>query len=301
MNIAEFSIKGPYDFRKSLRFSQKCLFENNPNIQDSYLQRAIAMDGHAVVINIACSDDIEKPVARVQWESLGGNNINPQDVVDFTKRILLADLALENFYQVASNSKQLKPLIEKFRGLKPVLTSTIFEAAVWAIMGQQINLNFANILKTRLVQKYGEKIAQDGNNWTLFPTSNKMSRLRVSSLRKLQLSARKAEYLTGLASAVSAGRLSLEKLSELSYQDSLEELLSIRGIGPWSANYILMRGAGHLDALPIGDSGLHKAALNLYKIREYPDSDKIERLAQPFRPYRSLFTLYLWYSLLNKE
>ena len=301
MNRLQFSIDGPYNFQKSLRFSRDCLFESISGPDRMGLRRAVLLDGRPAVIEILVSDQIEKPEVDLKWEVLDDTNISSEAATGFARKVLMADCRLEEFYRLARRSKQLAPLVERQRGLKPILTSSIFEAATWAIVGQQVNLSFATSIKKRLVDKYGMKFHLNGSSFSLFPTTEKLSRLRIDSLMRLQLSQRKAEYLTGLAALVSKKELPLEELSREPYEDALQQLLSVRGIGPWSANYTLMRGAGHLDALPVGDSGLHRAAVNIFSLRKNPDSARMTRLAAPFRPFRSLFTLYLWYSLLSED
>ena len=154
-------------------------------------------------------------------------------------------------------------------------------------MGQQVNLNFAYTLKKRITEKYGRTISIDNRKYALFPEPVKFKKVTVGQLRRLQFSTRKAEYLLGLSKSVTNGELNLELL------------LTVRGIGIWSANYILMRGAGQLNCLPLGDSGLHRAVKNWYRLKNLPDHEKVKKLAKPFAPFRSLYTLYLWYSLLN--
>jgi DNA-3-methyladenine glycosylase II len=117
----------------------------------------------------------------------------------------------------------------------------------------------------------------------------------------MQFSQRKAEYLLGLSRLISHGDISLDRLNDISYDDAVKKLTSIRGLGEWSANYILMRGIGHTDCLPIGDSGLTRAVRMFYGLKNNPDDIKIFNLAQKYRPYRSLFTLYLWFYLMEDK
>ncbi|MEW5925797.1 MAG: DNA-3-methyladenine glycosylase, partial [Candidatus Zixiibacteriota bacterium] len=140
----------------------------------------------------------------------------------------------------------------------------------------------------------------NGREYDLFPEPKDLHGATVEQLRLMQFSNRKAEYLLDLSRAVVNGDLELEKTGKSDYHTALNNLLAVRGIGIWSANYILMRGAGHLDCLPLGDSGLHRAVRNLYKLKKAPEKEKVEKLAAPFAPYRSLYTLYLWYSLLDE-
>jgi 3-methyladenine DNA glycosylase/8-oxoguanine DNA glycosylase len=266
MPEASFKITPPYNFALSLTFARCTRFEIEDDNGADILQKILQINGKPVFVKIICDGDIYNPRAAVSWSALNGGLPSRKDIIYTVKRIISADLDLTSFYRLCRKSKHFSKIIGQFCGLKPILTPTVFESAAWAIMGQQVNLNFASILKNRLVEKYGQELNIDGRSFSLFPLPEKISRAQISELRSFQFSKR-----------------------------------SIRGIGVWSANYILMRGAGHLNCLPLGDSGLHRAVKNLYRLKTIPDNEKVEKLAQKFIPYRSLYTLYLWCSLLKGE
>jgi len=297
---AEIEIIPPYNFELSLRFAKGCRFETEGELDDDRLLRLLRIDGTPVLIKISVNKEIERPVASVSWSLPEGGRIPRKKITDFCGRLICADLDLSSFYSLAAKSGRLKEVVGRFRGLKPILTPSIFESAAWAIMGQQVNLKFASTLRIRMVEKYGKRIQADGHLYFLFPEPGEVSRASVSELKELQFSTRKAEYLLDLSQGIANGRYPLESLSQLNYGEALSELTAIRGLGVWSANYILMRGAGHLDCLPLGDSGLHRAVQRLYRLKEAPDNRKVEKLAAKFSPYRSLYTLYLWYTLAQE-
>ena len=300
-HAADFDIIPPYDFALSLRFSQRSRFENVDDVHDNKLRRALLVGDLPVLMEIECPGDIESPRGVVRWTAFTVGKVKQSDIIRAARKIICADLDLLPFYHKASRDKHLVNLIEKFRGLKPLLTSTIFESAAWAIMGQQVNLNFAYTLKKRLVENFGQKYHYAGRVWFLFPRPSDLARLEAADLRSLQFSARKAEYLRDLSHHLAESSSLFDSIEEQTYSSAVHYLMNIRGIGIWSANYILLRGAGFLDCLPLGDSGLHRAAGIVYRMRTIPDNTKIERLARPIMPYRSLFTLYLWFSLMKEE
>jgi DNA-3-methyladenine glycosylase II len=300
MPQAELDIIAPYNFDLSMRFAVACRFESNSNGSHRALQRLLLINGIPVLAEITVDRDVEHPQASVSWSFPGGGKVARADVLRACRRMLSADLDLSPFYDLAEDSKPVIPIVREFRGLKPILTPTVFESAALAIMSQQVNLGFAHTLKMRVIDEYGEKISIDGREHTLFPSPRTLSRAKITDLKRLRFSTRKAEYLTDLARAIENGHHDLESLSDLSYEDALGRLVSIRGFGIWSANYILMRGAGHLNCLPLGDSGLHRAVQQVYELKSIPDNDRVEKLARKFAPYRSLYTLYLWYALIRE-
>jgi DNA-3-methyladenine glycosylase II len=300
-HAAHFSITPPYDFAVSLRFSKRSHLENVDDVHDKKLRRVFLICNVPVLAEIECFGNIESPHGIVRWTALNAGDVKPSDIIEAVRRIICADLDLLPFYLKASRDRHLLTLTEKFRGLKPLLTSTIFEAAAWAIMGQQVNLHFAYTLKKRLVENFGRRFSHAGREWFLFPRPADLAELELAELRSLQFSARKAEYLRDLSHYLFEDSSLFDSLVEQTYLSAVHYLMSIRGIGIWSANYILLRGAGFLDCLPLGDSGLHRAVRTIYRMRYIPDNKKIEKLARPMMPYRSLFTLYLWFSLMKGE
>jgi len=299
MPVSKFKIIPPYNFELSLKFSQRSRFEIVDRTDKAVLRRLLSVGNSIVLAEISCRGGAETSSGQIKWDCLDGKKLDEKEIVEIASRMLSASLDLTPFYDLAGKSKNMKELTRKFRGLKPILTPTVFESAAWAIMGQQVNLNFAYILKKRLVENFGRKLRIDGEDFYLFPEPGNLSKANVAELRDLQFSSRKAEYLLGLSAIMRNGGFGLESLAKQNYNEAIARLISIRGIGIWSANYILMRGAGHLDCLPLGDSGLHRAAKIVNRLKELPDNEKVEKLARGFIPYRSLYTLYLWFLLME--
>jgi DNA-3-methyladenine glycosylase II len=116
-------------------------------------------------------------------------------------------------------------------------------------------------------------------------------------LRSAGLSARKIEYLKDLASRVSDGRLNLALLSKLPDEQVIEQLVQVKGIGPWTAEMFLIFCLGRQDVLPVGDLGLRKAMQKAYSLMELPSPADMRDIAQVWKPYCSIATWYLWKSL----
>ena len=111
------------------------------------------------------------------------------------------------------------------------------------------------------------------------------------------LSRAKTEYLRSLAQHVLDGSLELERLDELSDDEVVTELVAVKGLGLWTAQMFLMFHLQRPDVLPVGDLGIRRAFMLRYGLPELPDPATMERLAEPWRPYRTLACLYLWRSL----
>jgi AraC family transcriptional regulator of adaptative response / DNA-3-methyladenine glycosylase II len=185
-------------------------------------------------------------------------------------------------------------LLEGRRGLRVPLTADPWEALVWAVVGQQVNLAFACALRRELAELCGEPA---GGGRRAHPTPAAVAALDPGDLRRRRYSGRKAEYLVDVARRVAAGDLPLAEL-EWSPATEAERLLrAMRGIGPWSAHYVLMRGLGFADCVPVGDSALATALQRYHALDGRPGPAETAALMAPFAPHRSLATFHLWQTL----
>lgn len=200
----------------------------------------------------------------------------------------------DSFEQHVLRSESLAPLIGARRGLRIPQTVNVFEALVWVIVGQQVNLTFAGTCRSRMIQLCGRDA---GEGFVAHPTPAEVARLEYSDLIELQFSRRKAEYMIDTARLVDGGELELEELQALSDEAVVERLIQVRGLGPWSINYLLLRALGRQDCVPVGDAGLVVALQRFFGLESRPDAKETLRLMEPFAPYRSLATFHLWKSL----
>jgi len=209
------------------------------------------------------------------------------------RRILGLDFPLEKFYQFAKSDPVLHELTQKFHGLRPTLAANPFEMMVTSISAQQINLQFAFTVRSRLVRRYGEKIGFDGRTYYAFPTPEKLARVKVSSLRQLQFTEKKSEYIIGLAKAISSGDLDLEALSQQSDEAIAEKLIALRGIGRWTVDWFRARCLGRGDAFPAGDLGVRKAVQHFYFNGKEKSEDELRKFSQRWGEFANLVTHYL--------
>jgi DNA-3-methyladenine glycosylase II len=262
---------------------------------DRTFMRPLAFGGVPVLIKIAYGDGGLTSRLNIEWNSPGEID-GPHRLRRKLVRMFFLDFDIERFYAHRLD-RVMRGLTRKFVGFRPIQTPDIFEAAAWSIIGQQVNLQFAYRLKSRVVEYVGRTFAIDGSQYFLFPTAEEVAGIDYDRLRSMQFSGRKAEYLLDFSRMVAEGRFDLEALVDMDYDEALSRLLEVRGLGPWSANYILMRGAGHQDAFPIGDSGINHAVRKLYGLDKKPEIGYLQALSEKWRPYRSLATFYLWKSL----
>ncbi|WP_255558903.1 DNA-3-methyladenine glycosylase 2 family protein [Horticoccus luteus] len=168
---------------------------------------------------------------------------------------------------------------------------SVFDGVLWSIIGQQINLPFACLLRRRLIERTGTPVS-DGLSAP--PSPEAVAALEPADLLPLQFSRSKADYLITTARMIAGGRLDLVALPTLSATRAERTLLAIRGLGPWSVNYVMMRALGFADCVPLGDTGVTSGLQALLQLEQRPDVDATRRLMAVFSPYRSLATAHLW-------
>jgi AraC family transcriptional regulator of adaptative response / DNA-3-methyladenine glycosylase II len=210
-------------------------------------------------------------------------------------RMLGIDSDAAGFERQFSADPLLGAIVMRQKGLRIPLTPQPWEALAWAILGQQISVRFAVALRRELIGACGQ-VHRSGLR--AHPTPEAVAALDVDALRKLKFSGPKAEYLLAAARAVASGELplaSLRGLREMSARRAARLLGGIRGIGPWTVQYALLRGLGFADCLPSGDAGLAQGLARLLDVR--PAEPRIRELLAKFSPWRSLATYHIWTSL----
>jgi DNA-3-methyladenine glycosylase II len=175
------------------------------------------------------------------------------------------------------------------RELKEERRGDAYGALLRSIVGQQLSTKAARTIYGRMLELF------DGHA----PTPKQLLAVDPDKIRAAGLSRPKISYLRDLAGHVEDGTLELDRLDELSDEKIIEELTAVKGIGEWSAHMFLMFHLGRPDVLPVGDQGIRNAVKTQYRLRNVPDAKRLEKLARPWRPYRTLACLYLWSSLDN--
>jgi len=195
------------------------------------------------------------------------------------------------FEKRASKDPEIARLIRGRRGLSIPQTATVFDALVWVIAGQQVSLPVAFALRRRLARRGGTPLAE---GFFAPPTPQAIADLEYTDLHAISFSRRKAEYILDIARSIVEGRFDPEGLRCEPPAEVERRLLGIRGLGPWSVNYLMMRALGQEDRVPIGDAALTRNLKRFFALSKRPDAEMTERLMTPFAPHRSLATFHLW-------
>lgn len=217
-----------------------------------------------------------------------------EEIVKFMDEWFDLNNDLTAFYEMAKADPLLKVPARNFYGLRVIGIPDLFEALCWGVLGQQINLAFAYILKRQFVEKFGDFIEWNGNKYWVFPSYERIAQLTPSDLADIKMTVKKSEYIIGIAKLMASEELSKEKLMKMDFKDAEKSLIKIRGIGPWTANYVLMRCLRFQTAFPIDDVGLINSIKLLQNMNRKPTKDEITELSIPWKNWESYATFYLW-------
>ena len=198
------------------------------------------------------------------------------------------------FAAASADDALFAPLVARRPGLRVIQSASVFEALSWAVIGQQINLPFAIALRRSFIEQAGRPHAS--GLWC-YPEAADAARLDIEQLTSRKFSRAKAETLLRLSRLVADGELDLSFADDADPRQVSERLLAVKGIGPWTVNYALLRGYGYPDCSLHGDVAVRKAIGLLLGDGNRPTMAEAEAFLQAYRPHRTMAAAYLWDSL----
>jgi DNA-3-methyladenine glycosylase II len=280
--------RGPYSLEASARFLEGFAPAAQAAAESGHTHWAFAADDGSSHVGV-CLQPSDKGVAL---EVIGGDGPAVRDQVE---RILSLDADGDEFAAVGRRDPVVGRMQERLAGLRPVLFFTPYEAAAWAAISHRIRLPQAAAMKQRLQREVGVEVVIHGERRPAFPSPERVLAAGVLP----GLPERKAANLRGVAEAALAGRLDATRLRSLPADEALAELQTLPGIGPFYAQLILIRGVGSRDFLPTAESRLRRAVALAYDIDE-PTQERIEEIAESWRPFRSWVAFLLRVSLQDQ-
>ena len=198
---------------------------------------------------------------------------------DFSASLRLAEAHL------AARVPTLAPVVAAIGPCALQPQSDLFRVLVRSMIAQLISTAAARTITTRLESKLGGKI-----------TPGRLLALTDDDLKACGISGGKAKSIRGLAEHFQANRKFAAAVTAADDLAARELLLPLRGIGPWTVDMVLMFGIGRLDVLPVGDLGLRAGVRDLYRMDHLPTPIELTEIAEPWRPYRTVGTWYIWRS-----
>lgn len=263
----------PFDFAQTLRFVGAFTpMAGEQQLVERLLRKAVMIQGTVVVFTVTATGDSEQPSLRYTLASETPLTATMERAaVERIRFFLSLGDDLRPFYAAAqAGDPAFLPVIQRLYGLHQVKFLTPFENACWAVLTQRTPMAVAHALKQRLVARYGASLIVDGAEYPAFPEAATLAAAGRDDLAALLRNERKASYLHAIAEAFASVDESWLRTGD--YEQVRGWLLTIDGIGPWSANFVLIRGLGRMAAVATPEKELLAAAHNVYGPDITPDA-----------------------------
>ena len=290
-----FKPQPPYDFDASSSFA---VYGRNryaaDRFEDGVFTRGLSVNGKMVGLSVRSVGEVESPLLEV---ALSGDEVNADEqsvVVDVAVRSVGAHGNLHGFYHSLDASDPMHEFTLTFRGLGIPQSASPFEGLVLSILGQQISNEVARVLRDLLVDTLGSSVSPGDSDYRVFPSPEAIAEAGTEVLRGIKFSARKAEYIVDIAESVASGDLDLDALADLPDEAIVEELVKLRGVGPWTAHWLLIRAFDRRDGFPEGDLAVQRSLGALYNGGRRLTPREAVALSARWRPYRSYLVTYMF-------
>ena len=287
MRAHQIPVVLPYRLDLTARVLRRLSINNVDVITPSGVyMRALCGDSEPVIVRVAQHFDGASLAVEID-----GDTGDDGAVIDLIGQTLGADRELTPFYRSASRIPWLAPLVKRMRGVKPPRYPSLWEACVNAVVFQQLSLNAASTIMRRLIVAVGRSVSTRDLPVPLyvFPTAESFDRTSDERLRATGLSANKIATLRRVCDALLSGMLDPSGLERYPSAEAATMLRRIKGIGPWTAAVILLRGLGRLDVFPANDSGV---AASISLVAGSARSD-VERVLNALGPQRGMLYFHL--------
>ncbi len=258
--------------------------------------RLFVIDNEPIKVMVEQRNTLQDPEILVST-NIHINKVVQVKLIQLLETMLGLKCDLQDFYKITNQDAHLKSLARQFSGLKPPRFPSVFEALVNAISCQQISLDAGLQIQNRLVQYIDVKVNDKGDVIYAFPSPHDISNCSVPELKQLGYSAHKSETLIQLGMTIKENQLVFDHLESQPNNAIIHFLCQFKGIGRWSAEYVLLRGLGKLAIFPGDDVGAQKNLQQLLHLDSKPDYQKISKITAKWYPYAGLIYFHL---LLHK-
>jgi DNA-3-methyladenine glycosylase II len=241
------------------------------------------------------TDALDAPVG---FRLLAGQCADAETEVRDTLRWMLAfDEPIDELYRVMESHSRLDYLASQLCGLRRTRKWSPFEGLVFSILAQLISIRGAAVVRGRLVHAYGEMLEHEGKQYWTFPHPSRFGSVTVDELCQLGMTSAKARAILAVAGLAEAGELELEQLLSESDDAVMRHLISVPGIGQWTADWFLVNVLGRMHIVPSGDLGIRRVTGKWLLDQEMPDASETRRAYEAFGEYAG----YVAYYVLSAE
>lgn len=290
MSRFELAIALPPDYRRQdvFTFHGRDAEGLAERIDARTIRKGVMVDGVPAVLGIDLGTHPDRALCTVDIDAAR----LPAQVEGMLLNVLGLRIDPAPFEAQVADDPLFAPLVAREHGLRVIQSASVFEALSWAVIGQQINLAFAISLRRTFISLAG--CAHPDGLWC-YPDAEDAARLDLDQLTSRKFSRAKAETLLRLARLLADGLLPLDRDADL--HEVGERLLAVKGIGPWTVNYGLLRGYGFADCSLEGDVAVRTAIARLLGTAERPNLAEAAAFLANCRPHRTMAAAHLWASL----
>ncbi|WP_233161541.1 MULTISPECIES: DNA-3-methyladenine glycosylase 2 [unclassified Achromobacter] len=260
------------------------------------LRKGVLLGDAPAVLDIEIESSKKSAVYTVAVDGKLTDGMQTQ-ATDIVRGLLGLRLDPRSFAAFVTADPVFGPLTKRQKTLRIVQSASVFEALTWAVMGQQINVAFAVTLRRTFIQLAGRR--HSSGLWC-YPSPADAARIPIEELLSRQYSRSKAETVLRLSTLVASGELDIVESATNPIESICAALLAVKGIGPWTVNYALLRGFGQPDCSLHGDVAVRSAIGKLWGLEVRPDMAAAEALLQRYSPHRTMAAAHLWASLSAK-
>jgi DNA-3-methyladenine glycosylase II len=256
-------------------------------------RRVLVVAGRPTEIAVQQASSSATPALTVTATPPLRTALEKQSVRSVVDQLLGLRIDLTDWYRMAAGDPRLRPLADAFRGMKPPRFPTLFEAVVNGFACQQLSLEVGLELLNRLATISSPRFGTSRDPRYAFPSAQDIARLPPAKYRAIGFSGQKVRALLDLARAITRRDLELEPLAREGDAVVRQRLLELRGVGRWTAEYVLLRGLGRLQVFPGDDVGAQKRLARWLGRSRPLDYAGVSRAVDPWQPYAGMVYFHL--------
>ncbi|ARB92124.1 DNA-3-methyladenine glycosylase family protein [Legionella longbeachae] len=265
-----------------------------------YYTRVLNLDNKPIKVVVEQTNSLNNPELLVSLNE----PVHPlvqEKIKHLIEMMLGLNRDLTGFYKMAKDDVRLDPLVFQFMGVKPPCFPSFFEALINAISCQQISLDAGLHIQNRLVQHIGMKMNHENQVYYAFPTAEDVGHCSVAELKKIGYSTHKSETIVSLASMLKEEHSFLNRLEDKPTEEVIQLLCQFKGIGRWTAEYVLLRGLGRIEVFPGDDIGAQNNLQKLLHLEDKLDYKKTSKITALWHPYAGLVYFHLLLKKLDEK
>jgi DNA-3-methyladenine glycosylase II len=286
-NDMQLDYTGDFSLALSVSSAKKASFIDGIYSGNNELDVAILIEGCWKTIGVRLKQQDKKVFAQIFANPDQATN---QEIKQQLERMFSLNTDADGFAEIIAGDKVIENIYNSNQGLRPVLFPSAYEAAARAIIGHQLPVKQAAKIKERICEEHGVKVETEDQIMYAFPSPKKLEKLPYIN----GLAARKVEQLRILGAKTDTWLASISLL-KMDKEEAMIALQKLPGIGPFSAELIMLRGAGDADSFPNTEMRLHRAMAQAYQLDENPDLKILRDIAESWRPFRT------WAGLLLRD